>query len=125
MVKVKLFGGQSNIDGGWWMQLHFVPWKPKLVMEAGRNGKVTPVEEPMTWVDAAKVAAILCMVEFFGEYAMQNMFPWPGCTIMALQIWCVQGAFFLLRKFTLLFATLTGLTLLGTATIKKQKKTEE
>ena len=119
------FGREVNVDGGGGLkQIHFVPWKTKLVFKAGKKGGVTPVEEPMTWVDAAKVAAILCLVEFFGEYAMQSTFPWPGCTLMALQIWCVQGAFFLLRKFTLLFATLTGLTLLGTATIKKQKKEE-
>jgi hypothetical protein len=125
-MRVNLFGREVNISGGGSLrQIHFVPWKTKLVMEAGRNGKMTPVEEPMTWVDAAKVAAILCLVEFFGDYSMQHPFPYPGCTDIVLQAWLIQGAFFLLRKFTLLFATLTGLTLLGSAAVKKTKKKEE
>ena len=103
-------------------QLHFIPWKPKLVMRQGANGEVTPVEEAMTWVDAAKVAMILSLVQFFADYSTQHPFPYPGCTDVMLQAWLIQGVFFLLRNFFILFASLTGLTLLGTATVKKTKK---
>lgn len=101
--------------------IHFVPWKPKLVMEMGENGKVTPVEEAMTWVDAAKVAMILSFAEFFVDYCTQHTFPYPG-TSEALTVWGIQAVFFLLRKFFTLFAALTGLTMLGSAALKKAKK---
>jgi len=101
--------------------LHFVPWKSKLVLKQGENGKVTPVEEPMTWVDAAKVAAVLSLVQFFADYSMQHPFPYPG-SAEALYCWLIQGIFFLLRQFFILFASLTGLTLLGTSAMKKTKK---
>ena len=122
-MRVNLFDKHINIGGDGSMQsIHFVPWKPKLVMEMGENGKVTPVEEAMTWVDAAKVAMILSLVQFFADYSTQHPFPYPGCTDVMLQAWLIQGIFFLLRNFFILFASLTGLTLLGTATIKKTKK---
>ena len=121
-MRVKFFGGQTRVDGDGWMQnLHFVPWKSKLVLKTGENGKVTPVEEPMTWVDAAKVAAVLSLVQFFADYSMQHPFPYPG-SAEALYCWLIQGIFFLLRQFFILFASLTGLTLLGTSAMKKTKK---
>jgi len=124
LMRVNLFGDQSQVVGSRYsMMLHFVPWKPKLVMKQGCNGDMTPVEEPMTWVDAAKVAAVLSLVQFFADYSMQHPFPYPG-TAEALTCWLIQGVFFLLRQFFILFASLTGLTLLGTSAMKKTKKKE-
>ena len=123
-MKVKLFGGQNNLSSsGWLTTLHFVPWKPKLVMECGPNGKVTPTEEPMTWIDAAKVAVILSFAEFFVDYCTQHPFPYPGAMV-DINAWLIYAVFFLLRKFFTLFVALTGLTWIGSAAIKKSKKEE-
>ena len=123
-LRVRFLGKQTNIElsEGFMQNIHYVPWKRKIVMEVGKNGSVNPVEENMNWVDAAKVAAILTLVQFFTEYSMQTPFPYPGCTMIMLQAWCIQGAFYILRQFFVLFSSLTGLTLLGSAALKKKKE---
>jgi len=89
--------------------LHFVPWKPKITYITDGNGGQTPVEEPMDWKDAAKVALVLMVANLFIVWLPGK--PLPTCQEEAITF-IYSLIIFMGQNFFSAFISLTGLTLL-------------
>jgi len=96
------------------------PLKPQQVLTVNPNGDESTHTEFMTYRDAAKVAFILMLADFFTDFIIQHPFD-PACGSYLLQMWLIASFTYAARSFLVKFIALTGLASLGAAALKRNQ----
>jgi len=96
------------------------PFKPRQTLIVNPSGNEIEHTELMTWRDAAKVAFILMLADFFTDFMVAHPFD-PAVGSYLLQVWLIAAFTYMARSFLVKFIALTGLASLGAAAMKRNQ----
>jgi len=92
------------------MGLHINPLKRKVVLVTNdESGGTVEKEEPMSWVDAAKVSLVIMLAQIFMVWLPRHQWPITCWEAFCFDLLCFAG-----QAFFATFIALTGLSRIAT-----------